>query len=328
MVRACGFRDESCPIWWWITMKACLGIRSAWRPCYNETCVLKPVAAMKLFLLALILILAISAAGLLAWRQIDHRADRAEMDRLLALQPTNPARFSNEMVAGLPEPARRYFTFAIAEGTPLHTVARIEMQGQFSLGTKEAPRYLDMQAIQVLAAPDGFLWKMFAGSGLMRMSGSDSGRWTRFWLAGLAPVARFGGDPDHTRSAFGRYAAEAAFWTPAAILPGPHISWENIGQDTVRYTMTHAGMAQPVDLTVDEAGRPIHIEFPRWSNANPEGIHRLQPFGAFLSDFREVQGFRVPFHVEAGNWFGTHNYYPFFIANVTEVRFPSPDPGR
>ena len=104
----------------------------------------------------------------------------------------------------LPESAQRYFRFTIAEGTPLYTLAHIEMTGQFALGTQDAPNYMDMAATQVLAVPTGFVWKMSGGSGLMRMSGSDSASWTRFWIAGLAPVARFGGDPDHTRSAYGR----------------------------------------------------------------------------------------------------------------------------
>lgn len=175
----------------------------------------------------------------------------------------------------------------------------------------------------MLAAPAGFVWKMSGGSGLMQMSRSDGGHWTRFWLVGLLPVARFGGDPDHIRSAFGRYVAEAAFWTPATLLPGSDVMWEAVDENTARYSMVHEGIAQSVDVTVDAEGRPIEVQFQRWSNANPEGVHRLQPFGGFLSDFQEVKGFRVPMHVEAGNLFGTDAYSPFYIVDVTEMRFPT-----
>lgn len=277
---------------------------------------------MKTMLIALLLVVAAALLALGAWRLADHRADRVEMDRLRALQPSDPARFTAAMVEDLPEPARRYFTYAIMEGTPLLTVAEIEMQGQFSLGTRDAPNYMAMNAVQVLAAPQGFVWKMSGGSGLMLMSGSDSGHWTRFWMIGLAPVARFGGDADHTHSAFGRYVAEAAFWTPAALLPGPDVTWEGIDENTARYTLTHDGISQSVDVTVDAEGRPIEVQFQRWSNANPDGVHRLQPFGGFLSEFQEVRGFRLPMHVEAGNFFGMDAYFPFFIADVSAVRFP------
>ncbi|OOY22649.1 hypothetical protein BMI91_18525 [Thioclava sediminum] len=274
---------------------------------------------MALWVLAIV---AIGLFGLFARRRLDLRADRAEMARLSAFQPTDPPRFSADMVADLPEPARRFFTFAIAEGTPLYTVARLKMQGQFGMGDKSAPGYMPMRATQVLAAPHGFVWAMSGESGGMRLSGSDSAKWTRFWIAGLAPVARFGGSADHKRSAFGRYVAEAVFWTPAAVLPGPNVTWEPISTNIARMTMRHNGLEQAVDLTVAADGRPEQVSFQRWSNANPQKRHQLQPFGGFLSEFREVEGFRLPTHVKAGNNFESEAYFPFYIADVTDIRFP------
>ena len=263
-----------------------------------------------------------AGGGMLLWRAADHRADRAEMDRLLALQPAAPPRFDPGMVADLPEPARRFFRFAIAEGTPLRTVAEIGMRGLFSL---EAGRgHMPMRASQVLAAPHGFVWAMAAGRGAMRLSGSDSGRWTRFWLAGAVPVARLGGGADHARSAFGRMVAEAAFWTPAALLPGPGVAWQAADPDSARVTVSHGNLVQDVTVTVDAGGRPLQVAFPRWSNANPRHVWQVQPFGGHLSGFRAFGGFRLPADVEAGNFFGTEDYFPFFVAEVTGIRFPAP----
>ncbi len=231
------------------------------------------------------------------------------------------------MVANLPDPARRYFSFTITPGTPLYAVAEIEMTGRFSLGTKESPNYMAMRAHQVLAAPEGFVWSMSARNGLMRISGSDAAAdgvsWTRFWLMGLVPVARISGTVDHRRSAFGRYVAEAVFWTPAALLPRPGVVWEDLDENTARVTVTHDGMQQSVDVTVDTDGRPVTVVFSRWSDANPEKTFKIQPFGGILSEFRDFDGFRLPTHVEAGNQFGTDAYFPFFIADVTEITFPS-----
>jgi hypothetical protein len=178
-----------------------------------------------------------------------------------------------------------------------------------------------MEARQVLAVPEGFVWKMRTRGGLP-LSGSDSGRWTRFWLFGVIPVARLGGDPDHARSAYGRYVGEAAIWSPAALLPGLGVTWEPSGPDSARFRVAHGDLAQAVDLTVDAEGRPVRAVFQRWSDANPKGVHRLQPFGAEMSDFREVEGYRLPFRVEAGNMYGTEEYFAFFEAEVTSIRFP------
>ena len=273
----------------------------------------------------------LSAAALLggtaAWRAADHRADRSEARRLARFQPPDPGRFDPSLVVDLPEPARRYFTFAIAPGTPLWTVAEFSMSGRFSLGNQDEPGYMPMTAEQTLAAPHGFLWTMRAARWAMRVSGSDSGRWTRFWAMGLVPVARAGGDADHARSAFGRYVSEAVFWTPAALLPGPGIRWEAVDDSMARVIVTRGGLSQSVDVTVDVDGRPLEVEFPRWTNANPEKEYRLQPFGGYLSGFRDFDGFTLPTHVEAGNHFGTEEYFPFFIADVRDVRFPAPEPG-
>lgn len=272
-------------------------------------------------LLALVLVL-LALAILLV---LDRRAERAEWNRLEALQPDAPVPFAEEMVAELPEPARRYFAYTIRPETPLLPVAIITMTGQFSLGTRDDPRYQPMEARQILAAPEGFVWAMRTRGGLP-LSGSDSASWTRFRIFGLIPVARVGGGADHTRSAFGRYVAEATFWTPAALLPRPGVIWEEVDADTARVTVRYGGLEQAVDVTVDGEGRPVEILFQRWSDANPEKVHRLQPFGGYMSDFREVGGYRLPFRVEAGNMFGTDEYFPFFVADVTEIRFPGAQP--
>ncbi|MBC55240.1 MAG: hypothetical protein CMQ34_15540 [Gammaproteobacteria bacterium] len=269
-----------------------------------------------------IVILMLAVLVLSGWRLLDHRADRKAMHELATSQPAQPPTFTAESVADLPEPAQRYFLYTIKPGTPLRSVARITMDGRFGMGNKDKPGYLDFTATQVLAVPSGFVWKMRARRGLMTLSGSDTHRWTRFWLMGLLPIARLGGDPDHTLSAFGRYVAEAVSWAPAALLPGPGITWEDLGPDRARVTLKHRDLSQSVDLTVAADGQPTQVCFERWSNANPEKQHRLQPFGAYLSGFRYFDGFRLPTHVEAGNHFATDEYFPFFVADVTAVEFP------
>lgn len=268
------------------------------------------------------LLLLLSILLLFIWRQLDHRADARAMQRLASMQAKQPERFDPEMVADLPEPARRYFLYTIEPGAPLYTVANITMTGQFGMGDKSSPNYLEMSASQTLAMPAGFVWKMRARRGLLRLSGSDTEHWTRFWLMGLLPVARMGGVADHRRSAFGRYVAEAVFWTPAAVLPGPGISWTQQDKDCARLTVNYQGLSQTIDVTVAANGQPTEVRFERWSNANAEKQYRLQPFGGYLSAFRSFAGYRLPTQVEAGNQFDTDAYFAFFVAEITDISFP------
>jgi hypothetical protein len=41
-----------------------------------------------------------------------------------------------------------------------------------------------------------------------------------------------------------------------------------------------------------------------------------------------LSSFRLPTHVEAGNQFGTGAFFPFFIADVSEITSPSPSASR
>ena len=81
-----------------------------------------------------VVIFGVVIAGLLALRALDLRADAMAQRTLLAMQPETPQGFSADLVAGLPDAAQRYFLHSIAPGTPLLTVARIDMDGDFSLG--------------------------------------------------------------------------------------------------------------------------------------------------------------------------------------------------
>lgn len=255
-------------------------------------------------------------AVLQAWRWSDNRRIGYVWRQLESRARTAPAVFQPAMVDSLPEPARRFFLYMIKPGAPLRTVVEIWTSGEIGFGTKQEPKYMPMRACQILAPPHGLVWKLHAGQGAVRISGSDGfdcGRsWVRFWLLCTIPVVRAGGGSDHARAAFGRVVAEAVFWAPAALLVYDDVTWETVGPDTVRARVSYQGLAQAVDITVDEDGRPTMVVIPRWSNVNPEKTYRIQPFGGYLGDFRDFDGYALPRRVEGGNFIKTKDYFPFY----------------
>jgi len=275
--------------------------------------------------LAVVLIAAAGAGLQLRKFAADEEEFRRAWGELVKLQVPLPERFDPGMVSTLPEPARRFFLFAIKPGARLSTVLELTMQGELSLGTKDDPKFQPMRAEQVLAAPHGLVWRIESGSGLMRFAGSDGmvkdRSWTRFWLLRVIPVVRVGGDADHLRSSFGRVVAEAAFWTPAFLLPREGVAWSAVDDDTARVTVTQGAREQAVDIRVHPDGRPAWVAMQRWTNANSDKVFRLQPFGGKVSDFREVEGVRIPFRVDGGNFFGTPDYFPFYKVRVVQARF-------
>ncbi|MBT8418931.1 MAG: hypothetical protein KJO42_15955 [Silicimonas sp.] len=266
-------------------------------------------------------VLSLTVVGLAMWRASDVLAASTAWARLAGTAAQDARVFEPAMVADLPEAARRYFRFAIAPGTPLYSLAAIEMEGQLGLGTKDAPGYRPMRARQILAPPHGLVWRLNAGM----ISGSDAAlpdnSWTRFWLFHLVPVARVGGTSDHHLSAGGRVAVEALVWVPTSVLLADDVHFEAIDRDRVRVIFGENDAAQVVEMTVDNEGRATEIIVDRWSDANPEKEYRRQPFGGHLGDYRTFGGVTVPTKVEVGNLFGTEAFFPFFRAKVKSVDF-------
>lgn len=237
--------------------------------------------------------------------------------------------FTLDLVADLPSPARRYFEHMIKQDTPMKRVSYIEMGGRLGLGPKNAPDYMALSATQISAFPDGFVWKVKSGQGPMVLTGFDGlyrdKSWSRFWLMHSIPAGRAGGRSkhreDHRRAAFGRLVAEVAFWSPAALLPNDKVRWEALDKNIARATIEHNGLIQTVDIYIRDSGQPEKVIIPRWSDANSDNIYQIQPFGGYLSDFKDFDGYRLPTHVEGGNFIGTDAFYPFFIADIKDIKF-------
>ena len=280
---------------------------------------------LKIILLAVAALL-IAAAAVGLWV---HSRDKAQAARVWAAlevaREADPPRFDPAMLADLPEVAQRYFTRAIAPGTPLHRTVRLEMEGSFIMNGTAMP----MAARQILAPPGrGFVWQAEVGSGLMRFGGSDGyhriegveDSWTKFWLRGLIPLARIGGTDDHARAAATRVMLEAV-WAPASLLPQFGADWVQTGPDSAEVRFADVRGIEPMQITLDADGAPIEVWALRWSDANPERVHRLQPFGGRMLEMARHQGFLIPSRVELGNMWGTPDYAPFFLATITSAEF-------
>lgn len=257
--------------------------------------------------------------------QLDMRSARRAWATLAAREVTVPSPFGPEMIADLPEPGRRYLSYSIAPSTPIRTTVELDMRGQFALGDKESHRVMPMRARQLLSPPNGFVWIPDIGSGVMRIWGSDAlvagEAWTRFWILGLIPVARQAGTADVARSAATRSIMEA-IWAPASLLPQNGAEWQAVGESSARVTFQIEGKPMSMTMTIAADGRPLTVSTMRWSNTNPDGVFRWQPFGGSMLDWATFHGFTIPTRVEVGNHYGTEDYFPFFRAEIVTAEYP------
>lgn len=226
--------------------------------------------------------------------------------------------FQPGMVADLPDPARRLLLRAIAPGTPLARSAELEMRGEIRLAPERDP--LTLRAGQVLAPPDGFIWRAQAWRGLLRIGGFDRyGRGegeVRWLLWGLVPVVRAVG-PEVTRSAAGRLAMEAVLFPPA-LLPGRGAVWEPVDAGQARFRLTVGDETVTTTVVVDPEGRPLRASAMRWSEDAGPGYDL---FAVELGGELRSGGYTIPSELAAGWRLGQEDEFRFFRATLERAVF-------
>jgi hypothetical protein len=225
--------------------------------------------------------------------------------------------FDPAATMGLPEPAQRWLSHAIAPGTPLWGSAELTMHGQIKLG-----RWRPFTARQVLAPPDGYIWAArtrLAGlpvTGYDRLeSGAGEMRWR---LLRLFPVLNASGS-DVTRSAYGRLAGEIVL-IPTAFRRAAWSRGEHAG--TAVATWRFGDDTETAELEVTESGRLAEVRVNRWGNPGGAPFGRY-PFGVRVETESRFGGITIPSRFQAGWWWGTDRQHEgeFFRAEITGAVF-------
>ena len=252
----------------------------------------------------------LGAGGLAVLAAVKVRDDRHvdEIWRSLEQSGTTGELFTEEMVSGLPDPARRYFLHAIRPGTPLAPRIHFGYHGSMKPG-KQMP-WMSLTVEQIAAKERGFVWKARARSGALVLTAADhyldgNGR-MRIALFGLVPVVNATG-PDLSRSALARLLIEGLL-LPSSLLPGPHVQVEGIDESRFKVTVRLHGETTPITLTVDPEGRLKEIVMERWGNLTDDGSYRYIPYGATVQEEGTFGGYAIPSHISVGWWYGTDRY--------------------
>jgi hypothetical protein len=234
----------------------------------------------------------------------------------LSAATPDPELFDPSMVVDLPEPARRYLTHVIADGTPLWQSVQVSMTGQIKLGT-----WRRFTAHQVVAPARGYIWaanaRLFGVPviGYDRLSaGTAEMRWR---LLDVAPVMSADG-ADVARSAAGRLASEIVL-IPTAFRSA---TWTADGPDTVVASWGAGAEQQRVELHLGPSGQLLDLVIQRWGNPDGKPFGRY-PFGVTVDEERTDTGVTTPAVFRAGWWRGSDQQDDgeFFRAGTTSVTF-------
>lgn len=206
-------------------------------------------------------------------------------------------------LGGLPEPAARYLTHAIAPGAHRAEAVRLDMHGEVKLGT-----WRPFSARQVISASKGFIWRAKATMGLISISGSDrliDGRGAMHWaLFGLFPIIDASG-PDITRAAIARVAVEA-IWLPSAFCSSD-VAWTAAGPARAHASRDVRGERIEIDLDVAADGALEAAYVDRWGNPGG-GAFRYERFGGIVERERTFGGYTIPTRHRIGWYPGTPRF--------------------
>ena len=266
-------------------------------------------------------VLAGVAALLVATSRRFGRLVEADRRRLLAApRPTHPPLVTEEMLAGLPEPAQRYLRYAGVVGRPLVDTVRLRQRCRM----RPAP---DGMSFGLLAEqwysvePPGFIWDATVPvAGIPVVRGRDGyvdghGLMT-IKVGSLIPFVNASG-PEMDQASLLRHLSEMP-WFPSAFLRD-RVTWEAIDDTTVRVTITDGDLRASGALEIDAEGRLVAFRTER--HAMVGKAFELRPWSAPTYAYGEFEGLRLPTSGAAVWTLPDGTELPYIEVELTEIEY-------
>ena len=218
--------------------------------------------------------------------------------------------FSYDQLEGLPAPVQRYFKHVFTEGQPYVETVRLQHDGRFKTGVDKDWTNIKGEQYFTSATP-GFLWVGKTSLFTARdMYISNEGRLVVKLFSLIKVVDEKGSHLDQGELL--RWLGESV-WFPTNLLPRENLQWTPVDDSSARVTFTHNGISVYLDVFFNENDEIVRLETERYMEKG-----RLEKWFGELSDYREVNGTRLPMHIKA-SWElkeKTHAYADFQIQKL------------
>ncbi len=247
---------------------------------------------------------------------------RTLLDRI---RPDHAPLVTEEMLAGLPEPAQRYLRYAGLIGKPMIDTVRVRQACRM----RPTPDGISIPLVAeqwYTVEPPGFIWDAtvpIAGIPVVRgRDGYLDGKGVMTIKVGsLIPVVDAAG-PEMDRASLLRHLSEMP-WFPSAFLR-ERVSWEAIDDATVRVSIVDGDLRATGTLTVDAEGRLV--EFRSERHAMVGRGFELRPWSAPTYAYGEFEGLRLPVRGAAVWTLRDGSTLPYIEVELTEVEYDPPRP--
>ena len=223
----------------------------------------------------------------------------------------------------VPEPVRRYLTFAIPPGARPIRTATLRQTGEFRMGGIGSV-WKSLKAAQSFSStPPAFVWDArirLAPLIAIRVHDSylDGEGAIRATAASLIPLVHRRGTRELNEGALMRFLAEAV-WIPTRLIPEEGLRWEEMDARRSRAILEDGDTRAELEFTFGDDGRVESIYSPgRFRDVNGVGVPT--PWICRLDEWGRVDGFRVPLAGEVA-WLLPEGDLVYWRARISEIRF-------
>jgi hypothetical protein len=232
--------------------------------------------------------------------------------------PARAGVVTEEMLAGLPEPVRRYLRYTGVVGKPFSAIIRLHQKGWMRLGPGPPWMPLDAEEHYSVQAP-GFVragvlhWGPLAVGRARDMYAGGRGRML-VKVASLWPVVNASGEKVD-RNGMTRYVSEM-IWFPAAFLVG-HVSFQAVDDSSAQVTLTDHGQTATGTLFIDQQGRLTDFVAERYRTPDASSP---DTWSTPITGHGEFEGLRLPVRGPA-IWKLTEGDFAYIEVTITELHY-------
>jgi hypothetical protein len=197
------------------------------------------------------------------------------------------------MLGNLPDPVRRYLTYAGVIGTPWIDTVRLKQVGTFRQGLDRP--WMPLTAEELYTTdPPSLVWNArfkIAGLPLIRAKDKyEGGKGHMFGkVAGLYTVFDARGE-ELDQATMIRYLNEM-MWFPTAFL-GDNISWLTVDDHSAHVTFSDHGKSVSARMYFDDDGRLLNFSTMRYREIS--GSYSLDPWSTPITEYGVLAGLRLP----------------------------------
>jgi hypothetical protein len=225
----------------------------------------------------------------------------------------------------LPAPVQRYLELAGAHRREPVKTARLRHRGTLQLAPDARPSAIRGEQY-FTADPPGFVWwgRIRLGPGLW-IDGRDrsiDGVGNMYVRAVSTFTLADARGPELDEGALQRLLGELC-WLPTALLDGRYVRWEPVDDATARAHLTVGGRDVALAFHFGPDGFPATVTAERSRDVGGKSVRT--PWQGASSDWREVDGLRVPFRMEA-SWTIDGKLFTYARWRVEQLEYDVAEP--